>query len=226
MTSGEIISELKKKASPKNVAGMARFGINTRGTLGVPLPEIRKLGREIGKNHELAQALWETEIHEARILASIIEDVAALKEEQIEHWVQGFDSWDICDQTCMNLFWQYKNAYVKVIKWAGAREDFVKRAGFALMASLAVKDKKADDKKFIKFFPLIKKYATDERNFVKKAVNWALRQIGKRNKNLNKLAIEAVNGILKDKKGNRASRWVALGALRELKSAAVKKRLK
>lgn len=213
-------------ADKNNLAGMARFGINMKGTLGVSMPKVRTLGRQIGKDHLLAQELWRTGIHEAKILASLVESAEKMSEKEIERWVRDFDSWDVCDQVCMNLFWQRKNTFEKCRQWSVKNEEYVRRAGFALMACLAVKDKKAGDGKFKQFFPLIKKYATDERNFVKKAVNWALRQIGKRNKNLNKLAIGAAEDILKDKKGNRASRWVAFGALKELKGEAVQKRLK
>ncbi len=225
MILNEIVKKLKAAANPKNVAGMARFGINTKGTLGVSMPEIRRFSRQIGKDHRLAQELWRTGIHEAKILASIIEDAEKIGKKEMERWARDFDSWDVCDQVCQNLFWRHKDAYKKCRHWGVKRGEYIRRAGFALMACLAFKDKQVKDKKFIQFFPLIKKYATDERNFVKKAVNWALRQIGKRNRNLNKLAIGVAEDILKNKRGNRASRWVALGALKELKGEAVQKRI-
>lgn len=213
-TAAEIIVLLKSHANPLNVEGMVRFGINPRNLLGVNLPTLRKLGREIGKDHRLALALWDSGIHEAMILASLIDDPAMVTEAQMERWVVGFDSWGVCDQVIGNLFDKTPYAYTKAVQWAEREEEFVKRAGYVMMATLAVHDKKASDKTFVKFFPLIKKGATDERNFVKKAVNWALRQIGKRNPALRGKAIELAGEIrLIDA---RPARWIASDALREL----------
>ena len=208
----------------KNIAGMARFGICSDGTLGVSMPELRKMGKQIGKNHALALELWDTGIHEAKILASIIDDNKLVTAAQMDKWVRDFDSWDVCDQVCMNLFRYTPFAHKKTIEWAGTQKEFVKRAGYAMMASLASGDKKAMDADFIKFFPLIKKAAADERNFVRKAVNWALRGIGKRNRALNKEAIKLSEEIMKMKE--KSAKWIAGDALRELKSPAVQKRLK
>jgi 3-methyladenine DNA glycosylase AlkD len=224
MTHREILKKLKSSANPKNVEGMARFGINPKNTLGVAIPVLRQMAKEIGKNHELAIQLWKSGIHEARILASMVEEIEWVSEKQMDSWVKDFDSWDVCDQVCMNLFCQTKFAFKKCVQWSKIQEEFVRRAGFALMACLAFKDKMATDKEFIKFFPLIKKYATDERNYVRKAVNWALRQIGKRSSSLNKEAIKVAKEIYKF--NNKAARWIAADALRELESAAVRKRLK
>ncbi|MCX6778403.1 MAG: DNA alkylation repair protein [Candidatus Micrarchaeota archaeon] len=224
MDSAQIIKKLKSHANPRNVEGMARFGINSKNTLGVSVPIMRKMVKEIGKNHRLAIELWASGIHEARILASMIDDVASVSEKQMDAWASDFDSWDVCDQCCMNLFFQKEFAFEKAVEWSGSREEFVKRAGFALMACLAVKDKKASDKKFEKFFTAIKKGATDERNFVKKAVNWALRQIGKRNEELNKKAIALAKEIMK--MDSKSARWIAADALRELEEKAVQERLK
>lgn len=218
-----VLKNLKKLANAKNLEGMARFGISTKNTLGVSMPLLRKMGKGIGKNHALAQKLWDSEIHEARILAGLIADPNLLTEEQMENWVNDFDSWDVCDQVCMNLFDKTEIAYKKAAEWTAREEEFVRRTGFALMAALAVHDKKAADEKFVVFFPLIEKYSFDERNFVRKAVNWALRQIGKRNKNLNKIAISVAKNI--QKQNSKSAKWIANDALRELSDEAIQNRL-
>ena len=199
---------------------MERFGINPKNTLGVSIPIIRKMGKEIEKNHYLAQQLWSSGIHEARILAGLIDDSKLVNEEQMENWVKDFDSWDICDQVCSNLFDKTPYAYKKALEWSKRKEEFVKRAGFVLMACLAVHDKKAKDTELLKFLPIIKKEATDERNFVRKAVNWALRQIGKRNKNLQKEAIRTAKEILNIE--SKSAKWIASDAIRELESKKIK----
>jgi 3-methyladenine DNA glycosylase AlkD len=175
---------------------------------------IRALAKEIGRSHELAQQLWDSGIHEARILAGMVDDYRHVSEEQMERWVKDFNSWDLCDQVCSNLFDKTPFAYDKAKSWTVRNEEFVKRAGFALMACLAVHDKKASDQQFLLFFPLIKKESVDERNFVKKAVNWALRQIGKRNLALNQAAIELAHEIKTI--DSKSARWIANDALREL----------
>lgn len=220
----QILKKLKSHSNPKNVAGMARFGINPNKTLGVSIPIIRKMGKQIGKNHKLAQQLWDSEIHEARILAGLIGEPEKMTERLMEKWVKDFDSWDVCDQMCSNLFDKTPFAHRKAIEWSKRKEEFVKRAGFVLMATLSVHDKKADDKKFERFFPHIKRGSTDERNFVKKAVNWALRQIGKRNLKLNKKSIKLSKEIKKI--DSKSARWIASDALKELTSDAVQKRLR
>ena len=220
----EILIKLKSLSNPEAVAGMARFGINAKNTYGVSIPDLRKMAKGIGKNYILAQKLWDSGIHEARILAGMIDLPEKVTEKQMKHWVKDFNSWDVCDQVCSNLFDKTKFAHKKAIEWSERTEEFVKRAGFALMAALAVHDKEASDKEFLKFLPIIKREATDERNFVKKAVNWALRQIGKRNLSLNKMAIKASKEI--QRLDSKAARWVASDALRELTSEAVRKRLR
>jgi len=220
----EIIQELKSSANPKNVAGMARFGINSKNTLGVPVPKLRDLAKKIGKNHKLAERLWNSKIHEARILASMIDDSKLVTEKQMNKWVCDFDSWDVCDQTCMNLFVFTKSAHKKCFEFSKRKEEFVRRTGFTLMACFAVKRKDVKDSYLIKFFPVIKKYSTDERNFVKKAVNWALRQIGKRNIKLNKEAIKVAKKI--QKINSKTAKWIAYDAIKELESVAVQQRLK
>lgn len=219
----EIIKKLKKLSDPKNVKGMARFGIKPDKALGISIPNLRKLAKEIGKNHKLALQLWKSEIHEARILAGMIDEVDKVTKKQMDLWIKGFDSWDVCDQVCANLFDKTSFAFKKAIEWTRRKEEFEKRAGFALMACLAWHDKEAGDNKFIKFFPAIKRESIDERNYVKKAINWALRQIGKRNRNLNKEAIKIALVIQKIE--SKSARWIANDALRELKSEAVQKRL-
>lgn len=220
----EVLSYLKSQASAENVAGMARFGISANSTLGVSIPVLRTLAKKIGRDHDLAGQLWASGIHEARILAGMVDDPGLVTVEQIERWVADFDSWDVCDQCCMNLLEKLPGAYSQAIEWAGREEEFVRRAGFALMACLAWHDKLAIDAQFIDFFPAIQRGSTDGRNFVKKAVSWALRNIGKRNRNLNRKAIEIAEGIAKI--DSKAAHWVASDALRELAGEAVQKKLK
>jgi len=219
----DLIKKLKYQANPKNVAGMARFGISSKNTLGISIPFLRKMAKEIGKNHELALKLWDSGIHEARILAGLIDESERVTEKQIEQWAKDFDSWDVCDLVCGNLFDKTAFAWQKAVEFTKRKEEFVKRTGFALMACIAVHDKKAQDKDFIKLLPIIKREATDERNFVRKAVNWALRQIGKRNKNLNREALKMAKEILKIE--DKTAKWIASDAIRELTSEAVQKRL-
>jgi 3-methyladenine DNA glycosylase AlkD len=224
MNFNEVITKLRKQSNPKNVAGMARFGINAKNTLGVAIPILRKMAKEIGRDHNLALELWDSGIHEARILASMIDEVEKVTSAQMDKWTKDFDSWDVCDQVCMNLFWQTKFARKKCRQWVANKSEFVRRAGFALMSCLAFKDKNIIDKDLIAFFPLIKKYSADERNFVKKSVNWALRQIGKRNLALNRAAILEAKNIAK--LNSKSARWIATDAIRELESKAVQYRLK
>jgi len=219
----KVIKKLKSLSNPEAIIGMARYGITPENTCGVSIPNLRKTAKEIGINHKLAQQLWTTNICETRILASIIEDPEMVTEEQIEGWVKEFDYWEICDQCCMNLFEKTEFAYKKAVEWSSREEEFVKRAGFVLMARLAVSDKKADDNKFEKFLPIIKREATDHRNYVKKAVNWALRQMGKRNLNLNRKAINAAKEI--QEMDSKSAKWIASDAIRELTSEAVQKKL-
>jgi 3-methyladenine DNA glycosylase AlkD len=220
----EIIDKLKAKARPEQLKGMARFAIVGEGRLGVSVPEMRKLAKEIGKDHQLALELWKSGIPEARIVAGMIGDPEKLTEQQMEDWVEDFNSWDVCDQVCMNLFEKSSLAMKKIHDWSKREEEFVKRTAYALIACLAWHDKKAKDEVFIQLFPVIKDGATDERNFVKKAVNWALRNIGKRNPNLNKIAIKVAKEI--QQMDSKYARWIASDAIRELESEGVKQRLK
>jgi 3-methyladenine DNA glycosylase AlkD len=218
-----ILARLKSLANPAAAAGMSRFGINAENTLGVSIPVLRTLAREIGRHHRLAEALWGSAIHEARILAAMVDDPRQVTEAQMDHWAADFDSWDVCDQVCSNLFDKTPFAFEKAITWSRRPKEFVKRAGFVLMAALAVHDKQAADDSFAPCLLRIQAEANDGRNFVKKAVNWALRQIGKRNLPLNAQAIATANQI--GSLGTPAARWVAADALRELTSPAVKTRL-
>lgn len=217
----EIIKKIRSLKNLENVKGMARFGIRPKSKVyGVPVPEIRKIAKEIRKSmgnrasHRLALRLFDSEIHEAKLLASMIADKELLSKKQIEKWVKKFDSWDIVDQYCMNLFSRSEVSKNKILELARRKREFEKRTAFSLMASLAVHDKEMSDEKFIKFFPLIKESATDERNFVKKSVNWALRQIGKRNKKLNKKSIKLAKQIKKIE--NKTAKWIASDAIKEL----------
>ena len=211
-------------SNPKAVEGMARFGINPRDTLGVSIPQLRNLAREVGNDHVIAQNLWRSGLHEARILAGFVDDPGQVTEKQMESWVKDFDSWDVCDQVCGSLFDRTPLAYEKAAEWSRRQEEFVKRAGFSLMASLAVHDKKAGDVMFAKFLPIIKKESCDERNFVNKAVNWALRQIGKRNIGLNAMAVQTAKEI--QKMDSRTARWIASDAIRELADEETLRRLR
>jgi 3-methyladenine DNA glycosylase AlkD len=211
-------------ANPQALVGMARFGIKAKKAYGLSAAQLRRMAREIGGDHALAKMLWATEIHDARALATMVEEPARVSESQMEKWVKDFDSWAVCDATCLNLFRWIPVAHRKCVEWSSRREEFVKRAAFSLMAGLAVSDKGAPDEAFLRFLPVIKSQARDARNFVKKAVNWALRQIGKRSRRLNRAAIRTAREI--HRLDSPSARWIASDALRELRSAAVLKRLK
>lgn len=220
----EILRKLKSYSDPSCVEGMARFGINPKNTLGVPIPRLVAIARKAGKDHELAGRLWGSGIHEARILACMIDDPKMVTEKQADAWVKDLDSWDICDQACMRLFRYAPFAYKKAVEWSRNKGEFIRRAGFSMMATLSVGDKRAKDEQFIRLLPLIRKASTDERNYVKKAVNWALRQIGKRNRRLNKASIRTARAIIK--MDSKAARWIAADALRELTDKEQLKRLR
>jgi len=220
----EVMQELESKAKPDQLEGMARFAILGDQRMGVSVPDMRKIAKDAGKNHQLALDLWDTGVPEAMIVAGMVAEAEQLTEEEMEDWVVDINSWDICDQVCMNLFEKTPLAEKKIYEWSGREEEFVKRAAYALIACLAWHDKDAGDDEFTKFFPLILAGSTDERNFVKKAVNWALRNIGKRNQALNEAAIRTANQI--QKLDSRSARWIASNALRELKSDQVQERLK
>lgn len=223
-TVAKAVAELRRHGKKKNVEGMARFGIRAKRVLGVSKPKLDEVVRQIGKNHELGTRLWETGIHDARLLGMLISEPAKVTLQQMERWVRDFDNWDVCDGTCCHLFVFARPAWAKAYDWTKRRDEFQKRAGFALAAFLAVHDKEAKDVKFRRFLPAIEREARDERNFVRKAVNWALRNIGKRNQRLNREAIACAGRI--GRQESRAARWIASDALRELKSEAVQNRLR
>jgi 3-methyladenine DNA glycosylase AlkD len=224
-----VMSELAAMANDENRAGMARYGIVATDAFGISLAVLRPLAKRLGTDHELAVSLWRTGNHEARLLAGMIDDPARVSEAQAEEWVLGLDSWDLCDQLCSNLLDRTGFARRKAVEWSAREEEFVKRSGFVLMAALAVHDKQARDELFLSFLPIIRREAGDDRNFVKKAVNWALRQIGKRNLALNAAAIAAANEIQaaaeRGSASSRSARWIAADALRELTSDTVRQRL-
>lgn len=228
MTANEILEKLRLLGSAENVEGMERFGIVTTRSFGVPTPDLKQYARKVKKHaadrHALAQELWDTGVYDARAVAFMIDDPKQVTAKQMDAWAGDFDNWATVDGACSYLFCRTPFAYEKAFEWADAKPEFVKRAAFSLMAYLAVHDKKADDAKLAAFLPVLEEHSNDERNFVKKAINWALRQIGKRNPNLNKLAIEAAERIrFRDSK---PARWIASDALRELRGEKVAERLR
>jgi len=219
----EILKKLISMSNPEAVKGMARYGINPKNNLGVSIYKLRPIAKEIGRDHDLALNLWDSGIHDARLLACFIEDPAKVTGEQMDSWAKDFDSWDVCDQACTSLFDLTPLAWTKIFEWAKRDEEFVKRAAFSIIAGLAVHDKKASDKEFEQFSTLIKKHSVDERNYVKKAVNWALRNVGKRNLVLNKQMIKLSKEI--QKIDSKSAKWIANDAIRELSSEKVRNRL-
>jgi 3-methyladenine DNA glycosylase AlkD len=193
---------------------MARFGINTRNSFGVGVTVLRGVAKKLGRDHQLALKLWDTGVREARILASLTADPSAITRGEMERWVRDLDSWDVCDGCCIDLFRKTPFAWDKALQWSARKPEFVKRAGFALMATLAVHDKAAGNQKFLDLLPVIERESSDDRNFVKKAVNWALRQIGKRNPALRKAALRSAQRLAKSE--TRSARWIGKDALREL----------
>jgi 3-methyladenine DNA glycosylase AlkD len=221
---GRVVAELRRLGTKRNVEGMARYGIRAQKVFGVSKPKLDALARKIGKNHVLGLELWSTGIQDAKILAGLISEPGKVTASQMELWVRDFDNWDSCDGTCCHLFVFARPAWRKAFAWTKRREEFQKRAGFALAAYLAYRDKSAGDAKFMRFLKVIEREADDERNFVRKAVNWALRNIGKRNRRLNGAAIVTARRLRK--KESRVARWIAADALRELEGEAVQSRLR
>jgi 3-methyladenine DNA glycosylase AlkD len=231
-----VLEELAPLGSEEARAGMARYGINTADAFGVSIHVLRPLAKRLGRDHDLALALWETGNHEARLLASMVDDPAQVTEEQMDAWAAQFDSWDVCDQVTSNLFDKTPFAYHKVDEWSVAEDEWIKRAAFATAAALAVQDKKAADEPFLEILELCRREAGDDRNFVKKAVNWAVRNIGKRDVRLHAAAIATAEAILAEAKGRatadrkdpaaRSGRWIARDALRELRSDKVTERVR
>lgn len=228
-----VLTELQTLANAENLVGMARYGISTADALGVPMSDVRALakvarrdlGRDASAHHQLAALLWASGVHEARIAASLVDDPALVDAAQMESWVADLDSWDVCDTLCNNLLRRAASGWDKASEWPERTEEFVKRAGFVLGATLAVHDKTAADARFIPLLTLAERSATDDRNLVKKAVNWQIRQIGKRSTTLNAEAIGACKRILHAHPDSRSARFIARDALRELRSDAVRERL-
>ncbi len=223
-TCAQILAELKRLGEKRNVDGMARYGIVAKSVYGVSKSKLDGLARRIGRTHKLALELWDSGVHDGRILAGMIDEPHKVTAAQMDRWVRDFDNWDICDGSCCHLFSFTKPAWTRAIAWTKRNPEFEKRAGFALIAYLAYRDKNATDSQYKKVLPLLLREAGDDRNFVRKAVNWALRNIGKRNLSLNRAAIRAA--LRMRKLNSRSARWIAADALRELKSDAVRSRLR
>jgi 3-methyladenine DNA glycosylase AlkD len=219
----ETLAWLKSKGSTRGREQMAGFGIPPGKAHGVPMAAMQQLAKRLGHDHTLAAALWATGQYEARIVAAYVDEPGRVTPGQMDRWCRGFDNWGICDTVCFVLFDRTPHAFAKVAQWSRRREEFVKRAAFALLASLALHDKTAADRKFAACLPLIERAAADERNFVKKGVSWALRSVGRRNPALHAEAVEVARRLAASTEA--AARWVGKDALRELTSAAVKKRL-
>ena len=219
-----IVAELRRLGTKRNVEGMARYGIRAEKVFGVSKPKLDALARKIGKNHALGLELWSTGIQDAKILAGLISEPGKVTASQMELWVRDFDNWDSCDGTCCHLFVLARPAWPKAFAWTKRKEEFQKRGGFALAAYLAYRDKSASDGKYLTFLKVIEREADDDRNFVRKAVNWALRNIGKRNRRLNRAAIATARRLRK--RESRAARWIAADALSELEGEAVQARLR
>jgi 3-methyladenine DNA glycosylase AlkD len=223
-SASQVVARLKSLGDAEDLKGMARFGMSVEKRFGVSVPAMRKMAKEIGRDHALALKLWKTGIADARILASMIAEPEAMRAGDLNDWVSGIDSWDVCDQVCMNLFEKVPLARRKIPEWAAREEEFVRRSAFALIACLAWHDKEARDAEFRGYLPLIKRGAEDERNFVKKAVSWALRNIGKRNSALHKAAIQTARIL--QRADSRAARWIAADALRDLEAAQARGRVR
>jgi 3-methyladenine DNA glycosylase AlkD len=223
MDKNEVLEWLERRGTQRTVKGMARYGIEAKRAFGVPMGTLLSLSKRIGKDHALALALWESGWYEARLLAALVGDPERMTRRQMNAWATSFENWADCDTACFKLFDRSPFAWEKARQWSGSPRLFVKRGGFALIACLALHDKAAPDKKFLAFLPVIERGARDERNFVKKAVNWALRAIGRRNFELNAAAVAVANRLALSEAA--AARWVGKNALRELSSSKVRAQL-
>lgn len=219
----DALSALRKMSSRRTREGMSRFGIPSDNALGVSVADIRKLAKQLGPDHELAKALWHTRVYEARMLTAFIAEPARVTPAQMDRWCRDFDSWAICDTLCFHLFDRTAHAFAKVRQWSDRRAEFEKRAAFALLASVAGHDKTTGDEPFVAALPLIERATTDERNFVKKGVSWALRRIGGRSHALNVAAVEVAKRLAAS--SDAAARWVGKDALREITDVKVLRRL-
>ena len=219
----KILDQLQALGNSKDLAGMAHFGIQIEKAFGVRVSTLRQMAKEIGRDHKLAIILWDSEFHEARMLACMVDEVGKLSEAQMDSWIKDFNSWDLCDTCTGSLFDRHPKAYEKAVEWSQLTLEFERRAGFAMMAWLALHGKKESDQRFEEFFPHIKAGSIDERNYVKKAVSWALRQIGKRNLEMREKAIlvaKSIQGL-----DSKSAKWVATDTLRELNKATTIARL-
>ena len=219
-TARELLGHLRRLSNPRNIEGMARYGIAPASPLGVSVKQLRDLAREVDRDHDVAALLWKSGLHEARILASILEEPDRVTKAQMERWAKGFDSWDLCDQCCANTFEKTPYAWEMVRVWSSRKEEYVKRAAFSLLARLAVSDKETADDRFKRLLPLVKKGATDGRNYVKKAVSWSARQIGKRSIGLHKQALSLAAGLSRSK--HDSARWIAKDIMKDLNRPALK----
>jgi 3-methyladenine DNA glycosylase AlkD len=217
------LESLEKMSTQRHRDNLARFGIDATNPLGVSMTDIQKLAKRLGRSHELAAALWETNVYEARMLTAFVDEPERVTSAQMDRWCREFDNWAICDTLCFKLFDQTPYAWAKVATWGDKRDEFVKRAAFALLASLAIHDKSAADEQFMETLPLIERAATDERNFVKKGVSWALRTLGRRNAALNEAAVAVARRLVDSPEPS--ARWIGRDALRELTGALVKRQL-
>lgn len=219
----ELLRWLERRGTKRNREGMARYGIRSAKAFGVSAETMRPLAKRLGRHHGLAAMLWEAGWHETRILASLVDEPARVTTAQMDRWARAFDNWAVCDSVCFHLFDRTKHAWTKVGQWSRRDEEFVKRAAFALLAGLTVHDKESPDRPFLQSLPLIERAASDDRNFVKKAVSWALRQIGKRNRALHAAALAVARRLAASPRPS--ARWVGKDAWRELGSPAVKRRV-
>jgi 3-methyladenine DNA glycosylase AlkD len=219
----EVLAWLERTGTKATKSGMARYAIPSDKAYGVPVGVLRAYAKRLGRNHELAAGLWATDRYEARMLATFLAEPGAVTAAQMEAWCRDFDSWAICDTACFHLFDRTPHAFAKAKAWAVRREEFVKRAAFALLASLSVHDKRAPDASFVEGLRWIERAATDERNFVKKSVNWALRSVGKRNATLHAAAVGVARRLAVAE--GAAPRWIGKDALRELTGPSVARRL-
>jgi 3-methyladenine DNA glycosylase AlkD len=215
-SAADIIREMRSLANPAALDGMARFGIDASSALGLNVPAVRKIARRLGKDQKLAEQLWETGVHEARWLAAFVADPAVISRSTMDKWVRDFNSWDVCDACCCDLFDRTPFVWRKIPMWAANKREYVRRAAFSTLACAAVHDKAADDRRFLDGLALVERYAFDDRNFVRKAVNWALRNIGKRNERLLPAAIASATRVREQ--DTKSARWIAADALREFRS--------
>ena len=214
MLVAEVLSRLRSMQNPQTVAAMAKQGIVPRAALGLSNAQLHQVAEDIGIDRLIAQQLWASGIHDARVLASLVDDPERVTPKQMERWVRDFDNWALCDACCFNLFDKTPFAYAKAVAWSARKEEYVKRAAFSLVAALAAQDQKAPDSEFLRFFPIIRREAGDERPLVRKAVAWALKEIGRRNRSLRRLVTDTVKEL--DQMEAKSAHWIASDVLKDL----------